>query len=215
MDKKYAVKLHIGFWLVVFSISFLFLLIYKENAIFIPLIVRILFTLSIDILSFYLFYIILSPKLFTKKGMILITFWEVAYLFVSAPLFSVISFFLYKYFYTLAVKPFELSLTNWISNNVYNILSRNLIFSILGCLSKISFIWYKNQVKQREIEKQNITNELAMLRAQVNPHFLFNTLNNIKSLVMDIPSKAIISTGKLINIMNYMFFESSCEKVPF
>ena len=54
-----------------------------------------------------------------------------------------------------------------------------------------------------------------MLRAQVNPHFLFNTLNNIKSLVMSLPSKAIISTEKLINIMNYMFFESSCEKVPF
>jgi len=215
MDKKYAVKLHIGFWLIVFSISILFSLIYIGNAIFVPLIVRNLFTLLFDIISFYLFYIILSPKLFTKKGMILIAFWEVAYLFVSAPLFSVISFFLYKYFYTLTIKPYEISLAVWISNNIYTILARNLIFSILGCLSKISFIWYKNQVKEREIEKQNITNELAMLRAQVNPHFLFNTLNNIKSLVMDIPSKAIISTGKLINIMNYMFFESSIEKVPF
>ncbi|MCX6163419.1 MAG: histidine kinase [Ignavibacteriae bacterium] len=215
MDKKYAVKLHIGFWLVVFSISILFSLFYIGNAIFVPLIVRILLTLSIDIFSFYLFYIILSPKLFTKKGMILISFWGVAYLFVSALLFSVISFFLYKYFYTLAVKPFELPLADWISNNVYNILSRNLIFSILGGLFKISFIWYKNQIKHREIEKQNISNELAMLRGQVNPHFLFNTLNNIKSLVMDLPSKAIISTGKLINIMNYMFFESSYDKVPF
>jgi LytS/YehU family sensor histidine kinase len=147
--------------------------------------------------------------------MVVIAFWEVAYIIVAGLLFSIVSFYVYKYIYTLIVKPYEISLAVWINNNIYAILSRNLIFSILGCLSKVSFIWYKNQVKQRETEKQNISNELAMLRAQVNPHFLFNTLNNIKSLVMDLPSKAIVSTGKLINIMNYMFFESSIDKVPF
>lgn len=215
MDKKNAVKLHIIFWLVVLTISILFLLTYINNPIFIPLIVRTVFSFSNDFISFYLFYIILSPKFLSKKGIVIIALWEVLYLLVSAPLFSYISFFLYKYFYTLTIKPYEVSPAVWISNNIYAILARNLIFSILGCLSKISFIWYKNQVKQRELEKQNITNELAMLRAQVNPHFLFNTLNNIKSLVMDIPLKAIISTGKLINIMNYMFFESSYDKVPF
>jgi two-component system, LytTR family, sensor kinase len=214
MNKKYVIKLHIGFWIIVFSISILSSLPYIDNAIFITLIVRIIITLSNDIISFYLFYTLLSPKLFSKKGMVLIAFWEIAYIFVSGLLFSFISFYAYKYFYTLTIKPFELSFTDWFNKITYAVFARNLIFSILGCLSKVSFIWYQNQIKQREIEKQNISNELAMLRSQVNPHFLFNTLNNIKSLVIDIPSKAIISTGKLINIMNYMFFESSIDKVP-
>jgi len=215
MDKKYKVKLHIYFWLIVFTISLLFLLTYIDNVLFIPLTVRTLFSLSNDAISFYLFYAVLSQKLFSRKGMVLIVFLVIAYLVISVPLFSFVSFYVYKYFYTLIIKPYEISLSVWIYNNIYMILARNLIFSILGVLFKVSFIWYNNQVKQREIEKQNVTNELAMLRAQVNPHFLFNTLNNIKSLVMCLPSKAIISTEKLINIMNYMFFESSVDKVPF
>jgi|WetSurMetagenome_2_1015567.scaffolds.fasta_scaffold08939_3 two-component system, LytTR family, sensor kinase len=215
MDKKSAVKLHIGFWLIVFSISFLFSLTYLNKPIFIPLVSRILFTLSNDIISFYLFYTILSQKLFSKKGIILIILIEIAYLSISSPLFSFISFFYYKYIYTLMVKPYELPLVDWMNNNIFSVFTRNFIFSILGCLSKLSFGWYKNQVKQREIEKQNISNELAMLRIQVNPHFLFNTLNNIKSLVMCLPSQATYSTDKLINIMNYMLFESSFDKVPF
>jgi hypothetical protein len=215
MDKKYIIKIHIGFWLIVFSISILLSLTYIDNVIFVPLISRILFTLSNDIFSFYLFYIILSPKLFSKKGIVLIAIFEIAYLSISSPLFSFISFYSYKFFYTMTVKPFTLQLADWMNNNIYRILVRSFIFSILGCLFKVSFIWYKNQIKQREIEKQNISNELAMLRSQVNPHFLFNTLNNIKSLVMCLPSKATYSTDKLINIMNYMLFESSFDKVPF
>jgi LytS/YehU family sensor histidine kinase len=52
-----------------------------------------------------------------------------------------------------------------------------------------------------------------MLRAQINPHFLFNTLNNIKSLIKSIPSKAIYSVEKLTGIMHYMLYESSFETV--
>ena len=53
-----------------------------------------------------------------------------------------------------------------------------------------------------------------MLRAQINPHFLFNTLNNIKALVKSLPSKAVYSIDKLTGIMQYMLHESSLETVP-
>jgi two-component system, LytTR family, sensor kinase len=214
MNKKYALKLHIGFWLIVFSISILFSLTYVNNAIFIPLTVKFLITISNDIISFYLFYIILSPKYFTKKGIVLISFWVFVYILASSFLFSYITFYGYKYFYTLSIKPFEMSFADWLNIMIYRTFARNLIFSILGCLSKVSFIWYKNQIKQKETEKQNISNELAMLRTQINPHFLFNTLNNLKSLVMCLPSEAVYSTEKLVSIMKYMLFESSVDKVP-
>jgi two-component system, LytTR family, sensor kinase len=214
MNKKYTVKLHIGFWLIVFSILILFSLTYVNNAIFIPLTVKALITFSNDIISFYLFYILLSPKYFSKKGIVLISVWVIIYVLVSSLLFSFISFLAYKYFYTLSIKPFEMPFSNWFNFMIYRIFVRNLIFSILGCLSKISYLWYRNQIKQKETEKQNISNELAMLRAQINPHFLFNTLNNLKSLVMCLPSEAVFSTDKLVSIMKYMLFESSSDKVP-
>jgi len=53
-----------------------------------------------------------------------------------------------------------------------------------------------------------------MLRAQINPHFLFNTLNNIKSLIKSLPSKAVFSIDKLTGIMQYMLYESSFDIVP-
>lgn len=215
MDKGKTVKYHFIFWLIVVSISFLYLLAFVNEKIFIPLAVKILLSLINDFISFYLFYFLISPKFFTKKGIVSIVLLEILYLFVSSFIFSAISFYFFKLTYSAIVKPYELSLGTWISNNIYSILARNLIFSILGGLSKVSYLWYENQVRQKETEKQNIINELAMLRAQINPHFLFNTLNNIKSLVMYLPSKAKFSTDKLINIMNYMLFESSIDKVPF
>lgn len=215
MGEKYSVKLHIGFWIIVFSISILSSLPYLDNVLFITLIVKIVISLSGAFISFYFFYILLSPKYFSKKGMALIAFLVIVYVFISGLIFSFISFYIQKYFYTLTVKPFEISFSEWFYTKTYVNFARNLIFSMLGCLSKISFIRYKNQIKQKEIEKQNISNELAMLRAQVNPHFLFNTLNNILSRVISLSPDAKISTEKLINIMNYMFYESFCEKVPF
>ncbi len=55
--------------------------------------------------------------------------------------------------------------------------------------------------------------ELALLRTQVNPHFLFNTLNNINTLVKKDPDKANQSIIKLSGIMRYMLFEAQQDKV--
>jgi len=74
-------------------------------------------------------------------------------------------------------------------------------------------LWYDNVMKQKEMEKQLISNELALLRSQINPQFLFNTLTNIKSLIALQPEKAIYSIENLSEIMNYMLYETSADKV--
>ncbi|HEY5124963.1 MAG TPA: histidine kinase [Ignavibacteria bacterium] len=68
-------------------------------------------------------------------------------------------------------------------------------------------------MKQKEMEKQLISNELALLRSQINPQFLFNTLTNIKSLIELQPEKAIYSIENLSEIMSYMLYETSADKV--
>ena len=69
-----------------------------------------------------------------------------------------------------------------------------------------------NQVKE-QLKKQNTESELNLLRSQVNPHFLFNTLNNINSLVYKNPDLTYQSIIKLSDIMRYMLNESNIHTV--
>lgn len=212
MDKMSVIKLHVIFWITVLSISLLGTLTYFENPLFAPLFASVLVSLFCNAVTFYLFYSFVSQGIFIKKRIISLVFLGLIYLAVSTFIFSFIYYYSILYFYPPPL-PVEFTMTNWMKKYIFSIIARDTIFIILGSLSKVSLIWYMNKMKQMETEKQNMSNELAMLRAQINPHFLFNTLNNIKSLIKSLPSKAIYSVDKLTGIMHYMLYESSFETV--
>ncbi len=73
--------------------------------------------------------------------------------------------------------------------------------------------WYENEEKQYILERQNSEMQLEMLRYQVSPHFLMNTLNNIYALI-DLDSlKAKEAVMKLSKLMRYMLYENESGKV--
>jgi LytS/YehU family sensor histidine kinase len=63
------------------------------------------------------------------------------------------------------------------------------------------------------LEKQNLKSELSLLKMQMNPHFLFNTLHNIDSLIYDNKEAASKSIEKLSDIMRYMLNEAKTDFV--
>lgn len=68
-----------------------------------------------------------------------------------------------------------------------------VIYSLVAGLSvaiKMTDGWYRVAAIQRELEKERAEAELQNLKSQLNPHFLFNTLNNIYSLIAFSPEKA-------------------------
>lgn len=80
-------------------------------------------------------------------------------------------------------------------------------------------IWFmiysiKSQKLRDELINQQQAGELALLRSQVNPHFLFNTLNNIYSLVYKKSDEAGEAVIRLSSIMRYMFYDATTDKVP-
>jgi two-component system LytT family sensor kinase len=78
---------------------------------------------------------------------------------------------------------------------------------------KITNEWFKAEKQKKEMENEKLHSELAFLKSQVNPHFLFNILNNICSLARkksDNTENAII---QLSRIMRYMLYDSKDEKV--
>ena len=87
------------------------------------------------------------------------------------------------------------------------------VFILLAIGARFAFDWFKNQRLKADLEKQNLMSEMAMLKAQVNPHFLFNTLNNIYTLSYKQDKNAPEAILKLSELMRYMLYEASGEKV--
>ncbi|HPH36982.1 MAG TPA: histidine kinase [Sediminibacterium sp.] len=107
---------------------------------------------------------------------------------------------------------------------------RNDIFSmviILGVMSFGAFVngiiglvirgfisWF-NDIKIKEsLSQKNFEMELNLIKSQINPHFLFNTLNNIDVLIEKDPPKASLYFNKLSAIMRFMLYETKTDKIP-
>ena len=71
-----------------------------------------------------------------------------------------------------------------------------------------------NTIKKEELQKQAINTELVYLKSQINPHFLFNTLNNIHTLVYMQAPAAPEALMRLSSLMRYMLYESNATAVP-
>ncbi|OGX82836.1 hypothetical protein BEN47_18185 [Hymenobacter lapidarius] len=74
--------------------------------------------------------------------------------------------------------------------------------------------YLKGQRNRSERERQHLLTELGMLKTQINPHFLFNTLNNIYSLTSRKSDRAPEAVLQLAESMRYLLYESSADTVP-
>jgi two-component system, LytTR family, sensor kinase len=90
-------------------------------------------------------------------------------------------------------------------------------FISIPALGYIIFIFSKlhtNELQKREAEKQRMIAEVNLLKSQIQPHFLFNTLNNLYGLALSSSSNTADSIMRLSKIMEYMLYNSEKEQVP-
>lgn len=98
----------------------------------------------------------------------------------------------------------------------FSIFADFLIFAILltgaSTTLKLTSRWITEENLRREIEKEQLKTELTLLKYQVSPHFLMNTLNNIHALIdMDV-DRAKDAVIKLSLLMRYLLYDSSHGK---
>ncbi|MEL7002002.1 MAG: histidine kinase [Bacteroidota bacterium] len=86
--------------------------------------------------------------------------------------------------------------------------------AILMFLVKMTRERFRQENKVAVLEKEKRTNELNFLKAQINPHLLFNTLNNIYSLSKNEPESTSELILKLSDVLDYTIYECSKETVP-
>lgn len=85
-----------------------------------------------------------------------------------------------------------------------------LIFSVAV---RVTERWIKSEAEKKEIENRNLKSELIHLKYQIQPHFFFNSLNNIYSLIEKSPEGAQTAILDLSKLMRYMLYDTGQEKV--
>lgn len=96
-------------------------------------------------------------------------------------------------------------------------------YSLVAIVASFHLIkhYYKHQQTTQlleqtaqQLEKEKLAAELKLLKSQINPHFLFNTLNNLYVLTLNHSTKAPLMVHKLSELMSYMLYDSNQSEVP-
>ncbi len=87
------------------------------------------------------------------------------------------------------------------------------MFAGSSTIFKIITDWVRHQRERQILETQTMQSELKFLRSQINPHFLFNTLNNLYALTLKKSDKAPEIVIKLSEMMRYMLYECNEKRV--
>lgn len=90
----------------------------------------------------------------------------------------------------------------------------NLFIAFGSTLVSIIMDWMQHQRERTVLENQNIQSELRFLKSQINPHFLFNTLNSIYALTLKKSDDAPEIVVKLSEMLRYMLYECNEKLVP-
>lgn len=97
------------------------------------------------------------------------------------------------------------------------VLFTTLLFAIIFIISsgmRIVYEWYHAEEQARDIQLAQTVTELSLLKAQLNPHFLFNTLNNIYSLSLRKSDDTPQAVMMLADLMRYVLSDAQSEHVP-
>ncbi|MGQ1947610.1 sensor histidine kinase [Geofilum sp. OHC36d9] len=101
----------------------------------------------------------------------------------------------------------------------YLFMLTGMFFSYVFAISiaiaiKATTRWFMLDAQRKSLENENLKSELSNLKMQLNPHFFFNTLNNIYSLIQLSPDKAQDAVHRLAKLMRYHLYETNSDTVP-
>jgi two-component system, LytTR family, sensor kinase len=211
MTKRYEKIIHIVYWVWFLFSPLVYWYLRREPIEFIKLFKPLLISqFLVGAITFYFQYLFVMPKLFKSKRQIgAVVTWSLISLLVYILLRYFVEEILYPNFLGLRNYTAGTSLVYYVFDNIYfggkYIISSSLIWLVVN---NAKIIEQKN-----ELQKQQAEAEINFLRAQINPHFLFNTINNIYSLVYHQSDKALPAIQKLGELMRYMTSELAKEKV--
>jgi sensor histidine kinase YesM len=203
---KPVYKTEIFYWILIFLFYPLitYFTFFYKHLVFLP----ILLLISLLLFPCYLFYakaiipLFAFTKLYVWFGLISVAFYILVIAFIKL---------IYSFFHLD-----EQVLQSYFNFSAATIVRESLwIFTNLLFATSIAFL--KKNFEEEDIitslEKDNANFKLKYLRSQLNPHFLFNTLNSIYSLSLQKSDQAPEVVIKLADLMRYMIYDCDEEKI--
>lgn len=198
---------HLAFWVLSF---FVFLYVFKTGPKpeKVDFVYTILFQLSL-LPAVYMNIELLLPKLGNRKRIFI-------YVFSLIGIILLFAWINYNFFDNWSAKVFpDYFFISYFT--LREVILFFVVYIIITMLLKLSKSWFLVSWLQKELlekEKQKTEVELKALKAQINPHFFFNTLNNIYSMALDKDERLPNTVLQLSDLMRYFLYESKDNFIP-
>lgn len=156
-----------------------------------------------SVLFFYVNYLLLVPYALKRGSIAKYVLSLIACLVLFSPLYYLMEQIVYP---LMGWKSYELDLN--FRSALMVTLGANFLNIVLGLLLSYLMDWRTIREEKEVAEKEQLKTELAFLKSQVNPHYLFNTINDIYSLAQQQLAEAPDALLKLSEVLRYMLRES-------
>lgn len=216
MKKTVIVLLHAGYWLLYLFLLLIFfgmvapqLMGDKSKATLVFALgqwtlLMIPFAIIPGAIGFYTFYTWLFTRLLRKK--------KIAQFFVAALATGLAGALLGITVLMLRVSPGNMETGELIAMLLLMFFA-TLVNGVIGMVMKGFITWYGDIKRTEELNRKNFETELALVKAQLSPHFLFNTINNIDVLILKDPEKASDYLNRLSDMLRFMLYETKDESI--
>lgn len=206
-----SIFIHLLLWCLFFSLPLLPMLVHKVPPRLV--IVNMYLHLGLVVIVFYTNYFLLIPKfLFQKK--------RASYLAMVVALLVIVFVGNVAISKLMGIEQ----LLDQVFKNTNSAFARMarmefmpVLLSVLGIslglAIRLAGKWLVEKESRERLEKERLQAELAFLKAQINPHFFFNTMNLIYALTETDPAKAQHAIHKLSKLMRYVLYESERPRV--
>ncbi len=201
-NERYRIFFHILFWIYIYLSDFLALFGILEPDLY----DGVFFTIVLmDVLIVYLNLYVLIPKFLLKRKYILYLLFTVCSILIN----SFISFYISYPWEEVNAAGAEMPYISFIFGSFEITVS----MVILAMTIKLLKIFARDQLTITNLENTNLKTELTFLKNQINPHFLFNALNNIYVQTRKRPKEAPESVMLLSELLRYQLYDCSKDKV--
>ena len=201
-----TVAIHLGLWLGYVLLEYLANIYHIRPETRDDFLVSVLFTLPAIMVPTYFILLVVIPR-FIKPGKIVATLLS----FVLVALYVVAA----RIFWFEQISHFEFSSFSEVPmGKIFkNIIRDYSVIALASCIVILTD-WREKQRQNEQLIKMQAQQELEMLKGQLQPHFLFNTLNNIYSLALVNSDQTADSILKLTSLLEYLVYWAGKTSVP-
>jgi len=196
---------HVLFWLLIFGIWFML----RYEGYLTPAIafkITLLKVVDLALMVYTTNYVLIPFLLYRKKYTLFIIVFIAMVLTSSITKMYIIG--------QIAHDPSTFSLRGNLKARIYDNVIPHFFLVIAGAAIKLMFDQLRLQKKIADLAKENAEAELNFLKSQINPHFLFNSLNSVYFLIDKNNSGARQALHKFSDMLRYQLYEANGEKIP-